>query len=75
MNLQRFQGAAGDLRAPAAKLLHRRKDVQDALSIGHSKFYDLVAQGRLKIVKIGTFSYVPDDSLRSFLNSLEMEAA
>ena len=69
------QGAAGELRAPTAKLLHRRKDAQNALSIGHSKFYELVAEGRLKIVKIGSASFVPDESLRSFLNSLEQEAA
>lgn len=69
------QAAQGDLRPSTGKLLHRRKDVQDALSIGHSKFYDLVAEGRLKIVKIGAATYVPDTSLRSFLNSLEQEAA
>lgn len=74
MNLHGFQVGAGDLRAPMGKLLHRRKDVQDALSIGHSKFYELVAEGRLKLVKIGTASFVPDASLRGFLASLE-EAA
>jgi hypothetical protein len=75
MNAERFQGAAGDLRASTGKLLHRRKDVQTALSIGHSKFYELVAEGRLKLVKIGSASFVPDTSLRSFVASLEQEAA
>lgn len=75
MNAHSIQAPQGDLRASTGKLLHRRKDVQDALSIGHSKFYDLVAEGRLKLVKIGSASFVPDTSLRSFLASLEQEAA
>ncbi|MCJ2060114.1 helix-turn-helix domain-containing protein [Methylobacterium sp. J-048] len=69
------QAAQGDLRQSTGKLLHRRKDVQDALSIGHDTFYKLVARGKLRTVKIGAATLVPDDSLRSFLASLEMEAA
>ncbi|MCJ2126675.1 helix-turn-helix transcriptional regulator [Methylobacterium sp. J-077] len=69
------QAAQGDLRPSTGKLLHRRKDVQDALSIGHDTFYKLVAKGKLRTVKIGAATLVPDDSLRSFLNSLEQEAA
>ena len=69
------QAAQGDLRPSTGKLLHRRKDVQDALSIGHDTFYKLVARGKLRTVKIGAATLVPDDSLRSFLASLEMEAA
>ncbi|WP_267358707.1 MULTISPECIES: DNA-binding protein [unclassified Methylobacterium] len=74
MNMN-VQAAQGDLRLSKGKLLHRRKDVQDALSIGHDTFYKLVAKGKLRTVKINTATFVPDDSLRSFLASLETEAA
>ena len=70
-----FRRAQGDLRASTGKLLHRRKDVQDALSIGHDTFHKLVARGKLRTVKIGAATFVPDDSLRGFLRSLEQEAA
>ena len=62
--------AATELRASTGKLLHRRKDAQAALSIGNSKFHELVNEGRLKIVKIGSASFVPDESLRAFVASL-----
>lgn len=74
MNMS-VQAAQGDLRLSKGKLLHRRKDVQDALSIGHDTFYKLVGRGKLRTVKIGAATFVPDDSLRSFLASLETEAA
>jgi hypothetical protein len=69
------RAAQGDLRLSKGKLLHRRKDVQDALSIGHDTFYKLVAKGKLRIVKIVAASFVPDESLRAFMASLETEAA
>lgn len=69
------QAVQGDLRAPTGKLLHRRKDAQHALSIGNTKFYELVNEGKLKIVKIGSASFVPDESLRAYVQSLMMEAA
>ncbi|WP_267427095.1 DNA-binding protein [Methylobacterium sp. GC_Met_2] len=69
------QGAAGDLRASTGKLLHRRLDAQHTLSVSNTTFHRLVEQGKLKIVHIGRASYVTDESLRSFLNSLEQEAA
>jgi hypothetical protein len=69
------QAAQGYLRAPTGKLLHRRMDAQQALSIGTTKFYELVNEGKLKIVKIGSASYVPDESLRAYVASLMREAA
>ncbi|MCJ2069168.1 DNA-binding protein [Methylobacterium sp. J-030] len=69
------QGAAENLRAPTGKLLHRRKDAQNILSTSNTTFHKLVNEGKLKVVHIGTASYVTDESLRSFLNSLEQEAA
>jgi len=69
------QGAPGHLCAPTGKLLHRRKDAQHALSIGNTKFYELVNEGKLKVVKIGSASFVPDESLRAYVASLVQEAA
>lgn len=75
MSLQGFQGAAGELRAPSGKLLHRTADVLNLLSIGKTTFYRLVASGKLKIVKIGSATFVPDDSIRAYVDSLVQEAA
>lgn len=75
MSLQEVQGAAGDLRAPTGKLLHRTADVLKILSIGKTTFYRLAAQGKLKIVKIGTATFVSDESIRAFVASLEQGAA
>ncbi|MFC6791929.1 DNA-binding protein [Methylobacterium komagatae] len=74
MNIS-VQAAQGDLSPSTGKLLHRARDVQYALSIGHDTFYKLVAKGKLRTVKIGAATYVPDDSLRAFVASLEQEAA
>lgn len=69
------QGAAVELRAPAEKLLHRRKDAQSILSTSNTTFHRLVEQGRLKVVHIGRSSFVTDESLRAYVASLVQEAA
>ena len=69
------QGAAGNLRAPTGKLLHRRKDAQHSLSISNTKFHELVNEGKLKLVHQGRASFVPDESLRAYVQSLMQEAA
>lgn len=35
--------------------------------IGRSKFYELIAAGEVEIVKIGTMTLVPTDSLRKLI--------
>ncbi|MGH1571374.1 DNA-binding protein [Methylobacterium sp. P31] len=69
------QGAAGDLRAPTGKLLHRRLDAQHTLSVSNTTFHRLVEQGKLKVVHIGRSSFVTDESLRAYVASLVQEAA
>jgi len=69
------QAAQGNLRAPTGKLLHRRLDAQHTLSVSNTTFHRLVEQGKLKIVHIGRASYVTDESLRAYVQSLMMEAA
>ncbi|MBP2497807.1 excisionase family DNA binding protein [Methylobacterium sp. PvP062] len=75
MALQHVQAPQVDLRASTGKLLHRPKDVQDILGIGHTTLYRLIGQGKLKVVKIGAASRVTDDSVRAYVASLMMEAA
>lgn len=75
MNSQEVQGAAGNLRASTWKLLHRARDAQSLLSISNTTFYRLVGERKLKLVKIGSASFVPDESLRAYVQSLMMEAA
>jgi hypothetical protein len=69
------QGAAGDLRAPTGKFLHRRLDAQHTLSVSNTMFHRLVEQGKLKVVHIGRSSFVTDESLRAYVASLVQEAA
>ena len=69
------QAAQGDLRASTGKLLHRRKDAQNILSTSNTTFHRLVEQGKLKVVHIGRSSFVTDESLRAYVQSLMMEAA
>jgi hypothetical protein len=69
------QGAAGDLRAPSGKLLHRRLEAQHTLSVSNTTFHRLVEQGKLKVVHIGRSSFVTDASLRAYVASLVQEAA
>jgi excisionase family DNA binding protein len=35
--------------------------------IGRSKLYELIAAGEIEIVKVGTITLIPVDSLRSFV--------
>lgn len=69
------QGAAGDLRAPSGKLLHRRLEAQHTLSVSNTTFHRLVDQGKLKVVHIGRSSFVTDASLRAYVASLVQETA
>ena len=43
--------------------------------IGHTKFYDLVGSGQIKLVKIGKRSFCTDDELARYVETLEAAAA
>ena len=49
------------------QFLHKIDEVTAALRIGRTKIYDLVEQGNLKLVKIGSGSRITDESLKSYL--------
>jgi excisionase family DNA binding protein len=50
-------------------------DGAKALGLGRSKFYELVADNKIRIVKLGRKSLVPVASLRDFADTLTKTAA
>lgn len=57
------------------KLLLTPEEAAQALGIGRSKVYELLAGGRLTSVKIGTCRRVPAEALRQYVASLSDEVA
>ena len=56
-------------------LLHPIPEARGILgNIGNSKFYALVAAGELKLVKIGSRSFVTSDELRRYVAALQAAA-
>ena len=55
------------------KLLLDVPAAADALGIGRSKLYELLARGTLRRVKIGKRSLIPVDALRELVINLEAE--
>ena len=43
--------------------------------IGHTKFYDEVRSGKIKLVKIGKRSFCTDDELSRYVEALKAAAA
>lgn len=55
------------------KLLLRIPEAYEASSLGRSKFYELIRDGRIRTVRIGRSVRVPADSLRDFVRDLQAE--
>ena len=53
------------------RLLLTPEDAADLLSIGRSKLYELIGDGRLASVRIGASRRVPMSALVQFVESLE----
>ena len=59
---------------PSDQLLHPIPVARALLgNIGNTKFYEIVASGQLKLVKIGSRSFVTDGELRRYADSLSSE--
>jgi excisionase family DNA binding protein len=56
------------------KLLLRIEEAAEALSLGRSKTYELIQDGRLRVVKIGRATRVPVDAVRDFERQLAAES-
>lgn len=57
------------------KLLVTCEEAAEALGIGRSKVYELMAAGLLDSVKIGSSRRVPAEALQEYVLSLRMEKA
>jgi predicted DNA-binding transcriptional regulator AlpA len=54
----------------SAALLLKPRQAQAILNIGNTLFYELVAKGRLPLVKIGRASFVDRRSIDRFIDGL-----
>lgn len=52
------------------KLLMTAKEAADALGIGRSKVYELIAEGQLRSVRIGASRRIPVPALQEFVADL-----
>ncbi|GJE13381.1 helix-turn-helix domain-containing protein [Methylobacterium longum] len=75
MNFHKVQASQGDLRASTEKLCFTVPEACFSTGLSRSTIYILLQQKKLRSIKIGSKTLIPADSLRSFLNSLEAEAA
>ena len=58
-----------------APLIHSIPTTRHMLGdIGHTKAYGLINEGKLKKVKIGSRSFVTDESIRDYVRELESAA-
>ncbi|MCJ2035753.1 excisionase family DNA-binding protein [Methylobacterium sp. J-068] len=75
MNFHAVQAPQGDLRASPEKLAYTISEALYATGLGRTTLYALVADKKLRTIKVGSRTLIPADSLRGFLASLEMEVA
>lgn len=75
MHTHSVQAPRGDLRAPTEKLAYTIVEAQYATGLGRTTIYSLVAEKKLRTIKVGNRTLIPADSLRGYLASLEQEAA
>jgi excisionase family DNA binding protein len=57
------------------KLLWSINETAERLNLGRTKLYELIAGGRLELVKVGRKSLVTDASINSLVSALVDEAA
>jgi hypothetical protein len=55
-------------QSPPRRLLHSFGSLRAVYSIPRSTAYHLIAQGKLRMVKVGHRSYVTDDSVQALIN-------
>jgi len=59
-----------------APLIHSIPTTKHMLGdLGNTKTYDLIGAGKLKKVKIGSRSFITDESIRDYVRELEEAAA
>ena len=69
-----FSGVKRMNTSPPDRLLHPIPEARKMLGdIGHTKFYQIVGAGKLKLVKIGRRSFLTDEEIRRYAASLQPE--
>lgn len=59
-----------------APLIHSIPTTEHLLGdIGHTKIYEIINEGKLKKIKIGTRSFITDKSIRDYVRELEEAVA
>jgi excisionase family DNA binding protein len=56
-------------------LLHRIQDIVRLTSVGRTTIYGEIAQGRLRIVKLGRATLVRDEDLQAWLDGISANGA
>ncbi|MFK5598329.1 excisionase family DNA-binding protein [Methylobacterium sp. HMF5984] len=75
MNFHTVQAPQGDLRASPEKLAYTVPQALYVTGLGRTTIYALIAERKLRTIKVGSRTLIPADSLRGYLASLEQEAA
>lgn len=75
MNFYEAQAPQDVLRVAAVKLAYTVPEALYATGLGRTTLYALIADRKLRTIKVGSRTLIPADSLRGYLASLEMEAA
>ena len=58
----------------ATKLLYRINEAAEVSSISRSRLYELIANGELESVKLGSTRLIPHDALEAFVARLREPA-
>lgn len=67
MNTERFKAAQEHLRTPSGKLAFTVTEACYSLGIGRTKLYELIAEKKLKAIKIGTATRISADSIHALM--------
>jgi excisionase family DNA binding protein len=62
-------------RTPPERLAYRVSEAAEALAISRSRFYELVAEGRIHTLKEGARTLVRRSELERYLDDLDSRAA
>ncbi|MFY8144421.1 MAG: helix-turn-helix domain-containing protein [Caulobacter sp.] len=62
-------------RSTPERLAYRVSEAAEALAISRSRFYELVSEGRIRILKEGARTLVRRAELERYLDALETQSA
>ena len=62
------------MHAPLSKLLYRIEEGGDLIGVKRSKMFDLIARGRISVVKIDGATRIPASELAAFVDRIKAES-